>query len=98
MSGAKRLLELEEERRARAVGIAIRARVIKRCEWHDDILLCGENSVTDGYKLGNYLRARDADLQSVFPKSSQMTDAVKAVADEIALDDCPRCDKLLERD
>ena len=98
MSGAKRLLELQEEQHARASGLAIRAGVITRCEFHEDILLRGEEDVTSAYKLGNYLRERDPDLREVFPTSRSMTDAIKAVDDEIALSDCPRCDKLLERD
>lgn len=98
MSGAKRLLELEDERRRRGIDMAIRAVVIKRCEWHDDVLLHGEKEVTDAYKLGNYMRERDAVLQDLFPSSRHLTDTIKAVAEEVALDDCPRCDKLRERD
>ena len=98
MSGAKRVIELEEERRRRAIDIAVLARVINRCELHDDVLLCGEKDVTDAYKLGNYMRKRDAALQDVFPTGKHLTDAIKAADEEVALDDCPRCDKLMERD
>ena len=98
MSGAKRLLELHEAQHAQATGIAIRATVLTRCEWHEDIFLRGDQPITDAYKLGNYLRQRAADLRDLFPTSRDMTHAIKGVDDEIALDDCPRCDKLLERD
>ena len=94
MSGAKRMMEQEDEQRRRAIDIAIRARVIKICEWHDDVVLRGERDVTDAYKLGNYMRGRDTTLQGVFPKSSHLTDAIQAVANEFVLDDCPRCDNL----
>ena len=98
MSGAKRLLELQETQRMRASGLAIRAGVITRCKTHEDVLLRGAQDVTNAYKLGNYLREHDPGLRDVFPTSRSMTDAIKAFDDEIALSDCPRCDKLLERD
>ena len=76
----------------------LRGKVIKRCEWHEGILLRGEQPVTDAYRLANYLRESDADLPDRFPTSRDITDAIKGVDDEIALHDCPKCDKLLERD
>jgi len=42
-------------------------------------VLRGEKDVTDAYKLGNYMRRRDATLQGVFPQSSHLTDAIQAV-------------------
>ena len=61
-------------------------------------LLCGEKDVTDAYELGNYMRERDATLRDVFPTGKHLTDAIKSADKEVALDDCPRCDKLMERD
>ena len=37
-------------------------------------------------------------LRNVFDSRKEITDAIKRAVEDIALNDCPRCDKLLERD
>jgi hypothetical protein len=51
MSQAKRLLETQEAKQRAAMGIAIAAGVIKRCEFHEDCLFMGIADKEGAYKL-----------------------------------------------
>jgi hypothetical protein len=95
MSGTKRLLERLEEQRSTAIAIAIAAKVLRRCEYHEDILVnTGAPDVSYAYRVGN-AKLKAGELGDTFTSSREMTDAVKAAIDEHVLDYCPRCDKML---
>ena len=82
------------ERRSAAIRIAITANVLRRCEFHEDVLLLTEvRDVSYAYRVGNAMLTR-GELGDLFNSPREMTDAVKAVTDEIALDECPRCDNM----
>jgi hypothetical protein len=90
MSHAKRALEAQDEKRRAAMGIAISAGVIRRCEFHDDCLFIGGAEEQSAYKLGNYKFSKN-ELADVFETRQEMNDAIKAAIQEIALEECYRC-------
>jgi hypothetical protein len=94
-TGTKRLLEEQQEQRSTAIGIALAARVLRRCEYHEDIIVnTGLLDVSYAYRVGNAM-LKAGELGDTFASSREMTDAVKAAIDEHVLDYCPRCDNML---
>jgi hypothetical protein len=92
MSQAKRLLEAQEGKQRAAMGIAIAAGVIRRCEFHDDCLFMGNADKESAYKLGNYRFSKN-ELEDVFETRNEMNDAIKGAIEEIGLEECYRCNK-----
>jgi hypothetical protein len=96
MSFAKRLLERQQAQRSAAISIALTGGSLKRCEWHDDIVMDAgllDHSYT--YRVGN-AKMKAGELGDLFDSPREMTDVVKAAIDEHALGYCPRCDKQKE--
>jgi hypothetical protein len=90
-----RLLEEQEARRDAAIDIAIRAKVLRVCEFHGDVLMGGSAEPEHAYRVGN-AKFTAGELEGIFKSRPEMTDSIKAAIDEIALDDCPRCAKMRE--
>lgn len=88
------MLEEQEARRSAAIGIALAAKALRRCEYHDDIILDCGGDIQGAYKLGN-ARFSAGKLKGIFESPRQMTDAIKAAVEEHGLEDCPLCEKLL---
>jgi hypothetical protein len=78
-----------------AISIAVSAGLLRRCEWHPEIVLQGDRTrIEDAYRWGNAKFSRGG-LAGIFESRREMTDAIKYAENEHGLDDCPRCDKLL---
>ena len=77
-----------------ATGIAVEAGVLRTCEYHTDITMEGGADPQEAYKIGN-ARFTRGELQARFESRKELTDAIKAAIDEIALDECPLCAKML---
>jgi len=93
---SKYLLERMEERRSRAIDIAIAAKVLRVCEYHGDVVMTmGLVDESYAYRVGN-AKLKAGELGDTFESPREMTDAVKAAINEHYLDYCPRCEKLLE--
>lgn len=93
MSGAKRLLEEQEERWRVAIGIALAAKVVRVCEFHTHILIDNsDGDFTPAYRKGN-ARLSAGELGSIFKSPRDLTDTIKAAVEDQALDGCPHCDK-----
>jgi hypothetical protein len=95
MSGAKRLMEAVEEKRSKATSIALKARVLKSCEHHEEIFE-GNQDVQHAYKLGNFQFERDG-LGETFDSRKEMTDYIKEVVED-APDGCSLCSKMMSDD
>ena len=91
MSGVKRLLEAAEEKRSRAIGIAIQAGVLKVCEFHDEVFVSTKD-VVEAYKRGNARFEKDS-LGQCFDSRREMTDYIKEVVDDAA-EECWCCAKI----
>lgn len=91
MSGAKRLMELREQQWDAAKEIAVDAEVLKRCSLHGEIYDPMAGDKTSAYKLGNY-RMSAGNLKGIFSTSREMTDTIKAVIEDAAME-CHTCAK-----
>jgi len=91
MSGVKRMMELQEEQWDVAMEIAVDAGVLKRCYLHSEIYDPLGGDYVPAYKLGNY-RLSAGKLGGVFSSSREMTDTVKAVIEDAAME-CYTCAK-----
>jgi hypothetical protein len=79
-----------------AIGIAVSVGLLRRCEWHPDIVMEGDRTrLEDAYRIGN-ARITRGGLRDIFASRRAMTDAIKAVENEHGLNSCPRCDNLLK--
>ncbi len=88
-----RQLERIESQREAATWIALEAKLLKKCEVHEEIFSAGEFDYTPGYKLGNYMITK-GEFPGVFDADdrSEMTETVKRVV-ELAPDECFICAK-----
>lgn len=96
MSFAKRLIEEQEEQEEQhraAVRIALKAGVLKSCEFHGEVYdpLGGDNQAA--YMLGNAMFTRGE--LPMFSDRRTMTDAIKDAIDDTGME-CSSCANLLE--
>lgn len=86
----KREMMRQEDIRFSAIGVALEAGNLKRCEFHDDIVLENWGDPKDAYRLGNakFSRGEAGDFLS----RREMTDTIKSVIEE-AGEECPCCAK-----
>jgi thermostable 8-oxoguanine DNA glycosylase len=96
MSMVKRHMEQVEARRERATAIAIKAGVLKVCEFHEDVVYETGEDVVEAYKRGNARYDKDS-LGKIFESRTDMTDYIKEVVEEAA-DECWSCAKLRDED
>jgi hypothetical protein len=90
-----RINERAEGQYAAALEIALAAKVVAYCEFHDDVLLEGPEELAAAYRLGNARMTR-GQYKNVFATPRQMTDAVKSIFDdEVYAFGCTRCDNSL---
>jgi hypothetical protein len=95
MGVTKRLMEHYENQRDVAIRIAIQAGVLKRCEIHSDCVFGGGSDSQGAYKLGNS-KFTAGELEGIFDERTEMTDCIKkAIEEHHAIDECPRCAKML---
>lgn len=92
MSGTKRMIEDEDNRRNIALQIAIEAGVLKPCEYHNDIVISGNENIQSAYKLGNHKFSLGA-IESAFETRREMTDTIQSVIDEYSAEECGACAK-----
>lgn len=91
----KQLLAKQEHQRDVAISVAVKAGVLRSCEFHGDVFASDEFADAEpAYRLANARFSR-GELHDVFETRTEMTDAIKAVVDEFVLDYCPRCEKML---
>ena len=91
MGGTKRLIERQEHKRAVATSIAIQAKVLRHCEFHDYVYDPGTWDITPAYRLGNY-KFTKGELKEVFDERTEMTAAIKSAVEDAA-DECYYCAK-----
>ncbi|PTU70775.1 hypothetical protein [Chromobacterium haemolyticum] len=96
MGGAKRELIEFESLQYIAIDIAVRAEVLKRCEFHDDCTYTTGEDIQGAYKLANTMYS-SGDLRQ-FSSRRQMTDIIKQVVEDNDLDECPRCAEYYDED
>jgi|SRR5579863_1227217 len=96
MSFAKRLIELREQQWDVATQIALDARALESCEFHGEVYdpLGGDEVMEHAYRLGNY-RFSAGRLNRIFDDRREMTDTIKAVVQNAAMD-CYSCAKWRE--
>lgn len=98
MGYTKRMMEEEEQRRGIALGIAIEAGVISRCEFHEDCTFDGGADVEDAYRLGNSKYSR-GELGDYFKNRRHLTDTIKdVVEDNNGVDECQICARIRDED
>lgn len=91
MGGAKRLAEIEEDKRRIAVEIAVEAGELRRCEGHDYALDAGGDG-TAAYKLANALITRGDPLVAIFQGNRRaLTDLIREVLSDHG-SHCPGCE------
>jgi hypothetical protein len=94
MGGWKDIEEHHWQQRQAAISIALAAKAIQVCENHDGSLFEGTGDLSYACTVGNAKMNR-GEFKDLFASRTEMTDAVKAIINEIALDSCPLCDKML---
>jgi hypothetical protein len=94
MSFSKRLIERYEEQERVARRIAVQAGVLKHCDLHPDYIVSADAELQDAYKLGNAKFTR-GELREFFDERNEMTDAIKKVVQNSAIE-CFVCAKMLE--
>ena len=96
MGISTRLMEEHEEKVRVAMGIALKAGVLKCCEFHEDCIFEGSGDIEAAYRFGNSSFSAGA-LGEAFESRREMTDYIKGVVEwNHAADECPRCLKNLE--
>lgn len=88
MGAAKRYMDEDREKSARATRIAMKANVLSVCEIHE-LPYSGERDIKAAYRLGNH-EFTNGDLSGVFESRKEMADFIKQVVDETS-DRCPTC-------
>jgi hypothetical protein len=88
MSGAKRLMAAIEKKRGKAVALTLKARVLKRCEYHEGVFE-GDEEIVEAYKLGNARFEKDS-LGKIFDSRREMTDYIKEGVEDAAIE-CQQC-------
>ena len=91
MSGIKRLMEEQEEKRWEARAIARKAGVLKVCEFHEETFV-GEKDILGAYKLAaaSFKRGFRKDL---FQNQQELTDCIKEEVEDAA-EECWVCAKI----
>lgn len=89
MGIAKRWMEREEAKREEAKDIAVEAGVLKRCEFHDDIILDVFGDHSEAYKLANK-KFSASKLREEYASRRELTDKIKEEIEDSS-DGCPYC-------
>ena len=89
MGLVQREMERQEDLRSEATEIAIEAGVLRRCRYHEDIVMDAYGDRIAAYKLANY-RYPSGTLD--YRSRRELTDAIKDVIEQSG-DDCPFCEK-----
>jgi hypothetical protein len=91
LSLVKRQMEAEDAKHNLAVEIAVEAGVLKRCVFHTFAFAHGADP-KEAYKLGNH-KFTAGELHGIFVSRREMTDTIKEVVNDAALE-CWDCAKL----
>lgn len=89
MGGSKRSQEEKEQKLEVATEIALRAKVLIKCEFHETVMN-NQSDIKDAYRLGNVLIKNE--LMNIFDSPVDMTNHVKEAVEVSALD-CYQCEK-----
>ena len=92
MSWATRQMELKQEQRMAAQEIAVDAGVLKRCQRHSEVYGAPGEDKTPAYIQGTRLFT-SGKLNGVFSERRDMTDTIKAVVEDSAME-CGYCAKM----
>jgi hypothetical protein len=93
MGNADDIMAEQDSKRHAAYKIALKARVLKPCKYHEDEVIVSEDKeIVEAYKLGNARFEKDS-LGEVFDSRTDMTDYIKEVVED-ANTDCWICDKM----
>jgi hypothetical protein len=93
MSMMKARIEMEERQRMEAEEILVEANALERCRQHGEVFDRGVVDLEPAYRYANSKFSRGE--VSGFRDRREMTDAMKAVHKEAAMD-CWQCEKLLD--
>jgi len=89
-------MEEIEAKRDKATAIAVKAGVLERCEYHEDIVFETGEDVVEAYRRGNARFETDS-LGRFFDSRREMTDYIKEVVNDAAME-CWCCEKLRGED
>lgn len=92
MGFAKRQMQLEQDQWVIAQEIAVEAGVLERCEYHGEVFDAQAGDNTPAYIRGNRLFS-SGELNGVFSDRRDMTDTIKAVVEDSAME-CGYCVKM----
>ena len=92
MGLAKRQMEEDEGKRQLAISIATEVGVLTTCEFHEEIILRGDEDIEKAYRLGNTMFS-SGKIKDAFSSRSEMTDCIKQVVEENPSHECSYCDK-----
>jgi len=94
MGQAKRELERLEQQEGIALEIAIKAGVLNRCEFHEDVIFEDSGDTEAAYKLANKMFS-SGEVSEHFSTRRELTDTIKKVI-ENAAEECYSCAKWAE--
>lgn len=95
MGRAKDEMMRQEAQIEEATEIAVKAGVLKRCEYHPDIVWDNFGEHEEAYKIGNAMYSA-GELQTRFASRRELTDAIKSAIAQAGIGPCPACAKMLE--
>lgn len=75
--------------------IAVQARVLKKCEFHEHITFIGTEDVTKAYMLANNQYTNGEHIK-LFKTRVELTDKIKEVVGSEFEDKCVRCAQIAE--
>ena len=92
MSMIKRLMEEREAQESYARGIAIEARVLKRCEVHEDQVWDVGGDHSSAFKLGNWKFTNGKLPEGLYSDRKELMDAIQRAIDNSGME-CGICGK-----
>lgn len=72
--------------------IAVGAKVLTQCKFHEDCFFKGKNDIESAYKWG-IRQFADGELGGEFESTKEVTKFIKQVVNDNQLDKCPICEK-----
>lgn len=88
----KYLIDEQDHQEQVAISIAVKAKVLERCEFHEDSVYSTGEPIESAYKLGNTLYTAGK-LKDIYSDRNEMTDAIKDAVESIFSDECVSCAK-----
>jgi hypothetical protein len=96
MGATKAILALQEQQRDAAIGIAIKTRVLRVCEFHGEVFAAHEFiDLEPAYRRASR-KFKRGEFGGLFESQRELTDEIKEAVNEFCWDECPYCWKMLK--